>query len=66
MGELLCIKFPHKYMTTIGLYPEELDPEHFYFQCPGRNKIHCIYQILVKEENFDQSTSDVQILEVKI
>ena len=40
-------------MSTLGLYPEDLDPEIFYFQWPGRTKIKCIYKSLLKEGNGD-------------
>ena len=38
-------------MSTLGLYPEDLDLEIFYFQWPGRTKIQCIYKSLLKEGN---------------
>ena len=38
-GELLYITFIHSGLSTLGLYPEELDPENFYFQWPTRTKI---------------------------
>ena len=38
-GELLYIAFLHDLLSTIALYPEELDPENFYFQWPDRTKM---------------------------
>ena len=32
--ELLCTTFIHAGLSTILMYPEELDPENFYFQRP--------------------------------
>ena len=31
-GEKLYITFPHYGLSTLGLYPKELNPESFYFQ----------------------------------
>ena len=38
-------------MAPLGLYLEELDPEHFFFQWYGRTKLHRIYKRLLKEVN---------------
>ena len=48
-GELIYIKFLHSGLSTIGLYPEEFDPENFYFQRPLRIKCNtCIRGFLNK------------------
>ena len=33
-GEILYNTFFHAGVSTLGIYPEELDPENFYFQRP--------------------------------
>ena len=38
-------------MSTIGLYPEELDPDNFYFWWIDRNIMQCIYQRPLKKGN---------------
>ena len=43
-AEILYINFMHSDESTIGLYPEYLDTENFYFQWPGRTKMQHIYQ----------------------
>ena len=40
-------------MYTIGIYPEDIDPEHFFFWLHGSPKVHCIYQRFLKEGNID-------------
>ena len=52
-GELLYINFLHEFMSTLGLYPEGISPEIFFFQWPGNTRIHCIYQRVLKEGNCD-------------
>ena len=42
--DLLYINFFHYVLSTIGPYPEELDPEISYFQCPTKTKIQRIYK----------------------
>ena len=41
-------------MSTLGIYPEWLVPEHLFFQWIGRTKMHCIYQRILKEVKFNQ------------
>ena len=36
--EMLYIPFIHYRLCTIALYPKDIDPEFFYFQCPFRTK----------------------------
>ena len=43
-GEMLYIKFIHAILSTVGLYPKELDPEDLYYQWPARTKTQCLYQ----------------------
>ena len=50
-GELLYIEFLHYGMCTIGIYPEDIVSEIFYFQWPARTKINCLYQKILKEGN---------------
>ena len=50
-AEILYINFIHSDESTIGLYPEYLDTENFYFQWPGRTKTQHIYQSTFKEGN---------------
>ena len=38
-------------MSTLGIYPEYIDPEILLFQWPDRTKMHSIYQSLLKEGN---------------
>ena len=39
-------------MSTLGIYPEELNTDSLVFQCPVKTKIHCIYQrIFLKGKN---------------
>ena len=40
-------------MSTIGLYPEELDIEHFYFQWPAIVITQHMYRNIFKEGNGD-------------
>ena len=37
--EILCIIFIFAGMSTLGLYPEDIVPEKFYFQWPVRTKM---------------------------
>ena len=48
-GELIYITFLHYGLYSIGLYPEELDPENVYFQWPARTKIQQMYHDILKE-----------------
>ena len=41
-------------MSILGLYPQDLKTDNFYFQRPGRIKRQCFYQKLLKEGNCDQ------------
>ena len=38
-GELPYINFLHTGLSTLGLYPEELNPENFYLKCPDITKM---------------------------
>ena len=49
--ELLYITFLHAGLSTLGLYPEDLDSEIFYFQWPARTKTQRKYQKFSKEGN---------------
>ena len=51
--ELLYITFIHAGLSTTGIYPEDLDPEKFYFQWPARTKMKCFYQEVFKEGDGD-------------
>ena len=53
-GELLYITFLRSGMSTIGLYPEYLVPEIFYFQLPSIKKNQSLHQKLLKEVNGDE------------
>ena len=46
--ELIYITFLHAGIYSIGLYPEELDPENFYFQWQDRTKVQHMYQFKKK------------------
>ena len=65
-GELIYTTFLHSSMYTIGLYPEDLFPENFYFQWPVRTKMKRICQRLLKEGKVIKSNEDVQIFEIKL
>ena len=49
--EILYINFIHSGESTIGIYPEDLDTDNFYFQWPGRTKTQHIYHSTFKEGN---------------
>ena len=53
--KLLYITFLHSVLSNLVLYPEELDPEIFYFQWPVRTKIERMYQNILKEDNVDHN-----------
>ena len=40
-------------MSTLGIYPEELVRENFYFWWPGRTKMQRIYERIFKSFNGD-------------
>ena len=40
-------------MFNIGLYPEEIVPEHFHFQWPDITKMQYIHKSILKEDNDD-------------
>ena len=42
-------------MYNLGLYPEYLVPEHFYFQWPDRTKIKRMYHKIFKAGNGDHN-----------
>ena len=50
-GDILYIAFLHAGMSTIGIYPEDINTENFFFQCTVRTTTHHIYHRLLKEEN---------------
>ena len=52
--ELLYITFLHAGWSTLGIYPENIDPENFYFQWPPRKKMQCLHHKIFKEGNGDQ------------
>ena len=54
-GEIINNTFIHVVMSTLGVYPEDIVPEKFYFQWPDRNKIQIIYQRILKEFNSDHN-----------
>ena len=60
---MIYITFLHAGLYTLGLYPEELGPEKYYFQWPVRTKIQCMYQKFLKEGNGDNSFYCVQIFD---
>ena len=43
-------------MSTLVLYPEELDPENFCFQWPTRIKMQLVHQFFFKERNGDHKS----------
>ena len=45
------IAFLHAGISIIGLYPEGLFLENFYFHWPSRTKMQHLYQKLLKEDN---------------
>ena len=47
-GELLDITFLHSGTSTLGIYPEDIFAEIFYFQLPARTKMQRIYHNLFK------------------
>ena len=49
--EIISINFLHSGESTIGIYPEDIDTENFYFQWPGRTKMQHTYQRIFKEGN---------------
>ena len=51
--ELIYITFLNARLSTLRQYPEELDPEIFYFQWPSRTKNQRIYKNFLKEGNGD-------------
>ena len=51
--ELIYNIFIHAGLSTLELYPEDLDPENFYFQWPAGTKIQRLIQNLFKEGNGD-------------
>ena len=51
--EILYITFICAGMSTLGLYPEELVTENFYFKWPTRTKMKLMYQNILKEGNGD-------------
>ena len=53
--ELTYITLLHAAMFTLGLYPEELSSEIFFFRWPVRTKMHIIYQRILKEGNGDHN-----------
>ena len=46
--ELLRINFLHACMSTLGLYPEYIDPVHLYFWWTSRTKMQHIYHRIYK------------------
>ena len=46
--ELIYITFLHAIISTLGIYPEELILEIFFYQCPVRTKMQHMYQKLLK------------------
>ena len=48
---MLCINFLRESITSLVRYPEEFDPENFFFHWPSRYIIQCIYQIIIKKRN---------------
>ena len=51
---MLYITFIHAIMSTPELYPEDLDPENFYFQWSSRNNMKRMYRQLLNEGNSEQ------------
>ena len=51
---MLYITFLRSVLSTLGIYPDELDPEIFYFQRPIRGKLKRLYQKIFKDGNGDQ------------
>ena len=51
--ELVYITFLHSGLSIIGIYPDELVQESFYFQCNSRTKMQRMYQMILKEGNDD-------------
>ena len=52
--ELLYIKFLHSWISTLGLYPEDIISEILCFQCPAKTEMQHLYQNILKEGNGDQ------------
>ena len=46
--ELLYITFLHAGLSTLGIYPENIDSENFYFQWPDRTKMQRMYKKFLK------------------
>ena len=44
-GEMIYIPFIRAGLSTLGIYPEELGPENFYFQWPSRIKYNACIRI---------------------
>ena len=49
--EILYIAFLHAGMTSFGIYLDDNNPEHLFFQWYIRTKMKCISQSLLKEVN---------------
>ena len=63
IGKLLYITFMHAGFSTFVIYPEDLDPENFYFQWPARIKIQRMHQNLLKKVTVITIFKGVQIFE---
>ena len=50
IGEPLYITFIHYGISTIGIYPEDIVPENFYFWWPAITKMQRICQRIFKED----------------
>ena len=48
IGELLYINFLRAELSTLVLYPEDIDTENFYFQWHARTKIQRMYHKFLK------------------
>ena len=54
--EPLYITFPHSGLFTLGLYPEYIDTDNFYFQWPSRTKMQRLYHLrspYLRDNNFE-------------
>ena len=51
---MLYINFLCAGMSTLGLYPEDIEPENSYSHWPSRKRMQHIYKKFLKEGNDDK------------
>ena len=46
IGKILYINFIHEGMISIGISPEDINPDNYFFPCPGRTKMKHICHMI--------------------